>query len=202
MGRVLFFQIVERRRNIMFEDKITIFESGDIVLYSTGGGLKSNIGLILKHKDNGEYAILSVYSSAYKNIKAEWISPIDKVEDVRDEITGHYESKIQEKQLLIRKPTREEKDREKVEKYEELKREIMVVAKRLSESTDDTDFENRLKAIADMKKNIFSIELDCVSEIRKNNGRVKYDIHQLIQQKESELNKISDESIEKAFVFK
>ena len=179
-----------------------MFDSGDVVLYSTGDGFRNNIGMILKHKENGEYVVLSVYNSAYKNIKPAWILSIENVDDVRNEIASHYEYKIREKQAMLHKPTKDEKDRERVLKYGELKREIMVVAKRLSESTDDTDFENRLKAIADMKKRIFAIELDCVSEIRKDNGRVKYEIHQLIQQKESELNKISDESIEKAFVFK
>ncbi len=178
-----------------------MFDSGDVVLYSTGDGFRNNIGMILKQKENGDYAVLSVHNSAYKNIKPSWILSIENVDDVRNEIVSHYEYIIREKQALIHKPTRDEKDRERVLKYEELKREIMVVAKRLLLSIDDTDFENRLKAIADLKKNIFAIELDCVSEIRKNNGRTKYDISQLIQQKDSALNKISDSAIDKAFCF-
>ena len=86
-------------------------------------------------------------------------------------------------------------------KYEELKKQIKTVARRLAESNDDADFENRLKAISDMKKNIFSIELECVHDIRIQNGKIKWKIRELIQNKESELKKISDESIEKAFTF-
>lgn len=76
-----------------------------------------------------------------------------------------------------------------------------MVAKRLSESTDDVDFENRLKAISDMKKNIFSIELECVSQIRKANGKIKYEIRELEMFKENTLSKISNENINKAFNF-
>lgn len=178
-----------------------MYKCGDVVLFSTGDGRKTNIGMILKYKDSDEYVVLSVHNSAYKNIKDEWIAPIEDIEFVRTEIIVYYNELIEEKQKLIRKPTQDEKDSEKIKKYEELKSQIKTIARRLSESTDDADFENRLKAIAEMKKNIFSIELECVSDIRKNNGRVKYEIQQLTQSKENELNKISDEKITKSFAF-
>lgn len=70
------------------------FESGDIVLFQTGeNGFKNNIGMILKHKENGNYAILSVYNSAYKDVIPSWIIPIGDVEKVRAEIVLHYDEK-------------------------------------------------------------------------------------------------------------
>lgn len=176
--------------------------NGDIVLFSTGkDGNKTNIGMIIKHKEDGNYVVLSQYKSAYKNIEVECISTLEQIETVRKEVYGKFITGINELRSKIRRVTSEEKNTERVEKYQELKGEIMTCARRLSESTDDTDFENRLKAISDMRKCIFTIELDCVSDIRKENGRIKYKIRELEKLRDSELNKISDENLQKAFDF-
>ena len=67
----------------MRKETVSIFEPGDVVLFQTGeNGLKSNIGMILKHKENGNYAILSVYSSAYKDVKPSWIASVNDVENI------------------------------------------------------------------------------------------------------------------------
>ena len=177
------------------------YKNGEVVLFSTVGGLKTGVGMILKHKDNGNYVVLTQYNSAYKDIKPEWISPVDSVQEERNYVNSQYAEKINDKQKLIRKVTQEEKDKDRETQYRELQQQIKVIAKRLSESEDDIDFENRLKAIVDMKKNIFSIELECVSDIRKDNGKVKYEIRELERMRDAELNKISDENINKAFIF-
>ena len=52
-----------------------------------------------------------------------------------------------------------------------------------------------------MKRAIFAIDLDCTSDIRKENGRIKWKIREEIYIRDSLLRNISDESIEKAFVF-
>lgn len=174
---------------------------GDVVLFSTGGGLKTNVGMVLKHKDNENYVLLTTHHSAYKDIQPEWIAGLDELELVREQIIEQYMAQINDLRNKIRKVTSEEKETCRIEKYEKLKKEIKIVAKRLSESIDDIDFENRLKAIADMKKCIFSIELDCASDIRKDNGKIKWGIRDLEQRMNAELNKISDESLSKAFNF-
>lgn len=182
--------------------EVNVFESGDIVLFQTGeNGFKNNIGMILKHKENGNYAVLSVYNSAYKDVQPSWIIPINEVETARNEIISHYEEKIVALQSQIRKATQEEKDAERVEKYESIKKQILGTAKNLVNYKDDDDFENKLKAIADMKRAIFAIDLDCTSDIRKENGRIKWKIREEIYIRDSLLRNISDESIEKAFVF-
>ena len=182
--------------------EVNVFESGDIVLFQTGeNGFKNNIGMVLKHKENGNYAVLSVYNSAYKDVQPSWIIPISEVETARNEIISHYEEKIVALQIQIRKATQEEKDAERVEKYESLKKQILGTAKNLVNYKDDDDFENKLKAIADMKRAIFAINLDCASDIRKENGRIKWKIREEISARDSLLRNISDESIEKAFNF-
>ncbi len=174
---------------------------GDVIVFSMGDGLKSNVGLILKHREDGNYVVLTSFNAAYKNIQPDWIAPLDQIETVRKEIIEKYAKEINELQGKIREVTNEEKNAEKIEKYQKLKDDIKVTAKRLSESTDDTDFENRLKAISDMKKCIFSIKLECVSDIRKENGKLKYQIRHLEQDRDYDLDKISDENINKSFDF-
>lgn len=183
--------------------EVNVFESGDIVLFQTGeNGFKNNIGMILKHKDNGNYAVLSVHNSAYKDVQPSRIIQISEVEVVRKEIIDAYEEKIVALQSQIRKATQEEKNAERVEKYESLKKQILGTAKSLIDYKDDDDFENKLKAIADMKRAIFAIDLDCASDIRKENGRIKWKIREKISARDSLLRNINDESIEKAFNFK
>ena len=183
--------------------EVNVFESGDVVLFQTGeNGFKNNIGMILKRKENGNYAILTVYNSAYKDVQPSWIVPIRDVETIRNEIISSYEEKIIELQSQIRKATQEEKDAERLEKYESLKKQILGTAKNLIDYKDDDDFENKLKAIADMKRAIFSIDLDCASDIRKANGRIKWKIRQEISARDSLLRNISDENIKRAFDFK
>lgn len=183
--------------------EVNVFESGDVVLLQTGeNGFKNNIGMILKRQENGNYAVLSVYNSVYKEIKPSWIISISDVEAIRNEIISSYEEKIVELQSQIRKVTQEEKDAERLEKYESLKKQILGTAKNLINYKDDDDFENKLKAISDMKRAIFSIDLDCASDIRKANGRIKWKIREEISVRDSLLRNISDENIEKAFDFK
>lgn len=99
--------------------EVNVFESGDVVLYQTGeNGFKNNIGMILKHKDNGNYAVLSIHNSAYKDVSSSWIIPISDVAKARTEIIAHYDEKITELQSQIRKATQKEKDAERLEKYE------------------------------------------------------------------------------------
>ena len=88
----------------MKEKMMTTFEPGDIILFQTQErNFKSNIGMILKHKENGNYVVLSVYNSTYMDVQSSWIVSIDHAQSVRNEITAHCEEKIVELQSQIRK---------------------------------------------------------------------------------------------------
>ena len=60
-------------------------------------------------------------TAVYADVKLEWISSLDKVDDIRNQIIAKYEKEISELQSQIRKPTQEEKDADKAEQYEDLK---------------------------------------------------------------------------------
>ena len=153
-----------------------MFNCGDMVLFSTDGLLKTSIGIVIKVKKDAEYAILTDYR-IYKNIKESWITSIEDVVSVRDEVLSYYSGQIIEKEKLIRKPTQEEKLAEKTLKYNQMEKRIITCAKRMIESKGNAEFECKLNEIYQLKKQLFSIKLDdCVNEIRKENGRIKRDI--------------------------
>lgn len=186
----------------MKEDTDSVFEPGDIVLFQIGENrFKNNIGMILRHKENGNYIVLDTNRSAYKDIKSLWISSIYNAENIRNEIISYYEDRIAELQSQIRKPTQEEKCAEKIEKYNNLKEQILSTAKHMINCECNHDFENKLKAIADMKCKIFSIELECASDIRKKNGMIKWKIREEKTRRDVLLRRINDENIKNAFNF-
>ena len=181
---------------------MTTFKPGDIVLFQMQErDFKSNIGMILKDKENGNYVVLSVYNRAYKDVQPSWIVSVDDAQSVRNEIAAHYEEKIAELHSQIRKVTQEEKESERVKKYDELKKQILATAKHMIDCKDDDDFENKLKEIDDMKRKIFSIELECASDIRKENGRIKREIKDELRIRDLLLECISDEKIKNLFNF-
>ena len=186
----------------MRKEETIVFESGDVVLFQKDEkSFKNQIGIILKCKGNGNYCLYTLppmNTTVYEDIKPAWISSLDKVDDIRNQIIEKYEEEISELQSQIRKPTQEEKDADKAKKYEYLKQQIINTAKNLVNNyKDHDDFENKLKAIAEMKKDIFSIELECVSDIRKENGRIKWKIRDKIYEKDSLLRPINEERIKK-----
>ena len=185
----------------MKKEEVFVFEPGDVVLFQKDEeGFKNQIGIILKCKENGNYCLYTLSpmnTAVYADIKPAWISSLDKVNDIRNQIIAKYEEGISELQRQIRKPTQEEKDRDKAEQYEDLKRQIINTAKNLINYKDPEDFENKLKAIAEMKRAIFSIELECVHDIRIENGRVKWKIRDKISERDRLLKPINEESIKK-----
>lgn len=51
------------------EEIIFVFEPGDIVLFQDfQDRFKNNIGMILRHRENGNYVILCNYNSVYRDI--------------------------------------------------------------------------------------------------------------------------------------
>jgi len=180
-----------------------MFKIGDRVLFSLGSddsvGLKDNIGLIVDFYE-GDYIILnrtSGHNSIYRR-KIVHLVQIDKADEVRDEIRNHYFVKLDELKAKLRKVTSEEKVKERVEKYNDTKGMILKNCERIVICSDDDEFERRLSEIGNLKKILHAINLECGDILRKENGKVKYDMKQVERQMNGSLSKISDESIIKA----
>ena len=109
----------------MRKEEIMVFEPGDVVLFQKDEkSFKNQIGIILKCKENSNYCLytltpMNTAAAVYADVKLEWISSLDKVDDIRNQIISKYEKEISELQSQIRKPTQEEKDTDKAEQYED-----------------------------------------------------------------------------------
>jgi len=176
---------------------------GDKVLFSNSDEkLKSNIGIIIETKGN-DYVILNRShntNTVYVKSK-EYIDDLSNVEKVRQDIIDYFNSKIVELKSKIKTVTSEEKIQERIDKYNDVKQRILKNCERIVVCTDDDEFENRLKEIGKLKKELYTINLDCSDIIRKENGRIKYEIRKVENEMNISLNNISDEKIAKAFKF-
>jgi len=178
-------------------------EIGDKVLFSTGKEeLKSNIGIIIALKNN-KFIILnrSYNCNTIYTIEGNYIDSITNVNRIREDIKTYYTPQIEELKSKLKTVTSEEKIQERINKYNDIKNRIIVNCERLIVCSDDDEFDNRLKEIDKLKKQLFSIDLECGDIIRKENGRIKYEIKKLEIEMNGRLNNINDERIIKAFEF-
>jgi len=181
-----------------------MFEVGSKVLFSLSNEkVKDNLGIVIDKKNN-DLVILKLASHGhYIYVRPnETIDNISNLEKVRQDIVDYYNPQINELKSKLRNVTSEEKIQERIEKYNDIKDRIIKNCERIAACIDDDEFENRLKEIGKLKKQLNSIELDCGDIIRKENAKVKYDIRQIQQRMNGSLNNISDENIIKAFDFK
>jgi hypothetical protein len=188
-------------------------ELGEKVLFTwlDGGqgcnltGLKTNLGVIVGENNDGTYTILYYTGHSFskcKNVKRENICNVTERDTVINDINNRYEPLLLQKKSQLKTVSIEEKDKEKRDWYENIKQRIMVNAERmLKNDLDDDDFLNRLKELSNLKKQLFTNELNCVSAIHRYNGTIKYEYRQL----ENEMNKlidgISDKNIESILDF-
>lgn len=180
-----------------------MFKVGDKVLFSLAGEnqpiIKSNLGVIISISNNKctivKVSELQVF--IYTNIDYSKIEHLDNKDIVEREILNHFNKKIDEYRSKLKELTQDEKDDERMNKYESLKSQIKATAENLYESKDDFDFENKLKAICRLKKELYAIELDCIPNTRKYNGNTYYEIKQIEKIRDRALKNISDETISK-----
>jgi len=183
-----------------------LYKIGDKVLFSLNGQhqyiKKDQLGIVLKvfemhctilhiTKHNG--------SSIYQNIGFDKIEHISNRDKVQQDLMQHYDSRVAIQRLMMMVVTNEMKEDERVRKYNHFKQQIINTAKNMIASEDDTDFENKLKAISELKKHIFTIELDILSEIRKYNGRIGYNIKLIENERKRSISDISDDAMQDAF---
>jgi len=175
---------------------------GDKVLFAQGNvnELKDALGIIISIRDN-DYAIIECSSCGYylKYKTPYQIDSVINVAKVRQDIIDYYTPLINEHKNKLKRVTTEEKMQERVKKYNDIKYRIIKNCERVAICEDDDEFENRLKEINKLKKEIHAINLDSGDIIRKENAKIKYDMRQVEQRMNSSLYKISDEEIEKTF---
>lgn len=179
-----------------------MFKIGDKVFFSTGTyeKLKIYLGIIIDIKDEKYATLHRPYNSVYL-IEEKYIESLTNIEKVKQDIIDHYTPKIEELKGKLKKVSAEEKRQERLDKYNSIRSRILKNCERILVCIDDDEFENRLKEINDLKKQLHTIDLECGDIIRKANGEIKYNIKNIEKQMNSHLFGVSEESILKAFKY-
>lgn len=184
------------------------YKIGDIVLFSLNGNdekvkLYKEVGLIIAiNNENICVFQLKRYGGATMHkIDINKIRHICEKESVVQEIKEYYNSKIKNNENMIKSIKRSDYKDEIINKYYDLKTQIINTAKNMCElnSDDDTSFENKLKAICQKKKELFSIKCEGLNDARKYNGEIKYNIRELVKERdrtieylEEDINKLKE----------
>lgn len=95
-------------------------------------------------------------------------------DNTKDSFINILEYEISQQKSQIRTLTSMEKDAIKKEAFDKKKEQIIATAKHMVESTDDTEFINRLKAIVQLKKELFTIKISDIDNVHKSNGSIKH----------------------------
>lgn len=165
-------------------------------------GLLTWLGVIVNGNKNNTYHVMYFdehrIAIAY-DVDERYIIPIEDNECERARIMVKYDSLIEEEKKKLKTVSQEEKDKEKVDRYESIKQRIIRNCEWcINKDLDDEDFVNRVKEIANLKKQLFSPKkLPCMNEIHRYNGMIKYNIRDLERERDKVLSRISDEEIEK-----
>ena len=147
-------------------------------------GLLTYLGVLIHDNKDNSYHVM--YFDDYKigiayNIDCRYILTIEDVEYERTRIITKYEYLVKEEKAKLKTVSQEEKDKQKVERYENIKQRIIRNCEWcINRDLDDEDFVNRVKEIVNLKKQLFSPErLPCMNEIHRYNGTVKFNIREL-----------------------
>ena len=163
------------------EDSIKLFECSGVLF-----NISDDKYSILKSSSGSNY----IYNVSISNIR-----PLSDRENIINEINTYYDNKVEKYQLQIKSVKRDFYNDEIVSKYNTLKEEILNTAKNMIINTnDDEEFENKLKAICQKKKQLFAIECEGMNDARKHNGEIKYNIKITNKQRDDKL-KYLDNSI-------
>lgn len=164
-------------------------------------GVLTYLGVLIHDNKDNSYHVM--YFDDYRvciayNIDCRYIIPIEDVEYERTRIITKYESLVKKEKAKLKTVSQEEKDKQKAERYENIKQRIIRNCEWcINRDLDDVDFVNRVKEIANLKKQLFSPErLPCMNEIHRYNGTVKFNIRELERERDKALERISDEEIE------
>lgn len=185
-----------------------MYNVGDRVLFSlaedelTDIRHKRNVGLIIDKIDDEHYVVLQhSYGNYIYVVPFFKLDKLENVQLVRNAIECYYTEELSKLKLKLKYVTSEEKIIERKQKYDSAKDRILKNCEKLISCVDDDEFENRLKEITNLKKQLFAIDLECGDIIRKDNGKIKHDIKEETSIMNSELHRISDEAIEECFKF-
>ena len=157
------------------------------------------VGMLIRVLENDTYLVVYYNGNSYGITTTKNVAPIEDVEYHIIRLSCYYDDKINAYKSKIKHVSKEDKDKEKSEKFENAKQRLLENCRRLLTCVDDEDILNRAKEINNLKGQMQNIEFECAGEIRKANGTIKHSIMELNSKKAQALNKLSDEVIYRNF---
>lgn len=98
--------------------------------------------------------------------------------DTKQNMKDIINTEIEELKSQIKALTADEKNELIKNEFNKVKEQIIKTSENFRNG-DDSDFINRLKAVCDLKKKLFSIKVSDLDNIHKKNGSIKYKIKKL-----------------------
>lgn len=155
--------------------------------------LLTHRGMVVSKNNDNTYNILyfnGCSTNISYNVPSFRIDDISMIDEEVEKINERYKYLIDEEKKKLKTVSQVEKDEQRKLVFNNTKQRIIRNCEWLTtKDIDEEDFINRVKEIANLKKQLFSPnKLPCMDEIHKYNGTIKYNIRQL----ENERNKIID----------
>lgn len=154
-----------------------------------------HIGIVLKSDEiNTTYSNISNWSNTIKTFATDKLEiiPLSDFAKCVEDIDKYYESEIKNLNHQIRDMNKDNYADEIVEIYSKLKSQIISTAQHMIESKDIFDFENKLKAICDLKRQFYSIKCETIDEDRKFNGDIKWKIKKKREEWDKKIKDLTD----------
>jgi hypothetical protein len=164
------------------------YKTGDVVLFSLAGEnevkLYNEVGVVIKI--NEQYISIFKLHNSIRKVNIDNIRPFSDLDKCIKEIEDNYNDSISKYEAKIKSVKNSDYQKEYIDKYYNIKNQIINTAKNMIEidENNDDDFENKLKAICQKKKDLFSITCDGIDEARKHNGEMKYYIKDLTNKRD------------------
>lgn len=156
------------------------FKLGDLVYFNKSkDGCDFSVGVLISQKDDN-FLVLD-YGRSYSKV-THWTKNIYYLDDrsvIVDTSKNYYSKQIEELKSQLKPISRSFYSEELSEDYKNIREQIINTCLNMSHDLDDTEFENKLKAICIKKTNLFERKCTKVDEARKHNGEVKYRIREL-----------------------
>ena len=153
------------------------FKLGDLVYFNKSkDGYDFSTGVLIRQK-NDNFLVLNYGDNCFKSTY--WTKEIYGLDDksvITDIINNYYSKQIEELKSQLKPISKSFYLEELSEDYKNIREQIINTCLNMSHDLDDTEFENKLKAICIKKTNLFERKCTKVDEARKHNGGIKIEI--------------------------
>lgn len=153
------------------------FKVGEVVILQMCDEMMSHrFGVVLKLKSDSHLInVLSVSrynQSIITDFNSSRMFKLSELENIKESVNEFANEKISSLKNKIKSVRRSDYENEINCKYKSIKKDIENTCRNLLECDTDLEFETKLKAIYQKKKDLFSIKCEETSIARKHNGAI------------------------------